>query len=225
MQHWHLVNVRGLVYGLLAFMVGGIAYSCFEDTKTMPEALIMIRQTYGLRAMIFLFTALFTGPLFYVLPWLPLKAHLLKGRRAVGVSAFVFAFLHSLCYLVPVLMRNWRELYTPGTLWWCGLALGAVATLDMAALAITSRDKAVHSMGPKRWKRWHNTAHLLLFVVLIHAIFNGIDFGVNHAPDVKGEADYGCLIGFSIAALIWLVLFILRKKSLQWTPRALRRIK
>lgn len=94
-------------------MVFGIAWSCWEEAKTVTEALIMIRQTYGLRALIFLFTALFTGPLFYVLPWLPLKAYFLKGRRAVGVSAFVFAFLHSLCYLVPVLVRNWRELYAP----------------------------------------------------------------------------------------------------------------
>ena len=38
MQRWHLLNVRAIVYGLLAFMVFGIAYSCFEDAGGPPDS-------------------------------------------------------------------------------------------------------------------------------------------------------------------------------------------
>lgn len=77
-----------------------------------------------------------------MLPRLPLKAQLGLARQAIGVAAFTFAMFHMLAYLVPVLMRNWRELFTPGILWACGLALGAVAPFNgMALLAFTSRDK------------------------------------------------------------------------------------
>src|SRR5215471_13493884 len=64
---------------------------------------------------------LFPGPLNFVLPWLPIRAHPVLGRRALGVSCFILATLHMICYLGPTIRRNWRELYTPGKLWITGV--------------------------------------------------------------------------------------------------------
>ncbi len=46
-----------------------------------------------------LLASVFLGPLTTVLPRLPFKASLLYGRRAVGVSAAVFALIHVIAYL------------------------------------------------------------------------------------------------------------------------------
>jgi hypothetical protein len=43
-------------------------------------------------------------------------------------------------------------------------------------------------------------------VVLLRAAVVGTDFGLNHAPDVHGEADQGALIVFAVLMLVWLGL-------------------
>src|SRR5437016_11421221 len=99
--------------------------------------------------------------------------------------------MHVVCYLGPTSYWDWRALYTPGGSWVIGLALGVVLFANMAVLAFTSRNDAVRRLGPKRWKKWHKSVYLILPATLIHAVFLGIDFGVNHGPDVKAEADAG----------------------------------
>lgn len=212
-----------MIYALTAVSPIGVAASCAYGATNLTETLIAARQLYGLWALGFLLAAMSIGPLTSILPWLPLKAHLVKGRRAVGVSAFIFAALHSSCYLIPVILRNWRELYAPGWLWISGLLLGLLGSIDLLVLTCTSRDKAVRSLGPKRWKRWHKSVYFLLLVVLLHALFNGSDFGVNRPPDVKVEADMGMLFTFISLSALWLAMFILRVKNIKWTPQFIQR--
>ena len=139
------------------------------------------------------------------------------GRRAIGVSAFAFAAAHVVCYAVPVALRNWREFYTPGPMWIAGLIISLCAFIDISVLALTSRDAAVKRMGGRRWKWWHRTVYGLLAAVLIHALFNGSDFGVNRAPDVRGEADAGALVGFGVVVAFWVFIFGLRKRGVRLT--------
>jgi DMSO/TMAO reductase YedYZ heme-binding membrane subunit len=174
------------------------------------------RELYGLWALGLLIAAMITGPLVFVVPWLPLKGHLMIARRAFGVSAFVLATLHLGTYLGPILYRNWHELYSPGKLWVAGLLLGLPLYVDMALLAITSRDSAVRQLGPRRWKTWHRTVYLALPIALVHATFLGADFGVNKGPDVPGQPDAGSLIGMLAAAGAWLLFFYLRKRRIRW---------
>jgi DMSO/TMAO reductase YedYZ heme-binding membrane subunit len=175
-----------------------------------------MREFYGLWALALLITAMAPGPLTFVLPWLPMKGHLMLARRAFGVSAFVLATLHACTYIGPTAYRNWRELYTPGSLWIAGLGLGLLLYIDMALLAFTSRDSAVRRLGPQRWKKWHRTVYLLLPLALIHATFLGVDFGLNKGPDVPGQPDAGSLIGMLLAAGTWFLLFYLRRRRIRF---------
>lgn len=220
---WHLRKIRGLVYIALVITIAGIAIFSAQDAANAKLAWVEARQYYGLLALIMLLVAMAPGPLTYVLPWLPLKGYLVRGRRAFGVSAFVLAVCHVSCYLGPVLYRNWHEVFSPGKLWILGLAIGVVMFCDMGFLAITSRDKAVRQLGPHRWKTWHRTVYILLPLALIHAVCVGADFGVNKAPDVTGDADAGSLIGMLIASAVWLALFIMRKKRIRIQIPALNR--
>ena len=203
------IAVTGAIIGI------GIM-SAFEPTTV--AAFIAARQVYGLTAMGILLGACLIGPLTWVFPRMPLNGVLRAGRRAIGVSAFVIAIPHVACYLGPVLLQNWRNLYEPGLLWVVGLVLGLLAFLDLSMLAWTSRDAAVKAMGGKRWKRLHRTVYIATPILFLHALFVGTDFGF--ATPANGEADYGSLIAFSILTAAWLVLAWLRHRGIRWPARS-----
>jgi methionine sulfoxide reductase heme-binding subunit len=213
-------HIRSIVYfAALASGAGVIAVSVGDDLAT---TLVQARELLGLWALALLLSSMMLGPLVALFPRLPLRAHLLYARRAVGVSACAFAVAHVICYLASPLRRGWRELYTPGIMWVVGLLLGFLALSIMVALAITSRDAAVKRMGGRRWKRLHRLIYPLLGLVLIHAVLVGADFGLSRGPDVTASPDAGALIGFSIFAALWGILFALRWRRRKEKARPVR---
>jgi len=223
MRHWYFRHARSLVYfgfGVAAISIAVLAYSDSQDTG---GALVEARQEYGLWALALLLASMIIGPIVSVLPWLPLKAPLMYARRAVGVSAILMAALHVACYVTSFLRRSWHELYSPGVRWVLGLLLGLTALALMAMLALTSNDAAVRRMGGRRWKRLHRAVYALLGIVLLHAMLNGADFGLARAPDVTASPDAGALFGFLAVAIAWLILFVLRRWRIRWTPGVLKR--
>jgi len=210
---WHTRHFRGLIYAACGLSIIGVGISCVWDAPNWSAALIAARQLYGLWALGLLIGTMTIGPLLAVFPRIPLKSQLAMGRRALGICSSIFALFHTACYLVPTLLKNWRLLYQPGAFWIVGLVFGLVAAAIMLALAVTSRDRVVVSMTPKRWKKLHRTIYILLPLTIIHSVFVGSDFGVNHAPDVSTEPDMGALIGFSVVSAAWLILFVLRLKK------------
>ena len=218
MRVWHFRYARGLIYIGAFAAIAGIVVSAKWGEHNLPSALISTRQFFGLWAFGFLIASMLLGPLTFVLPWIPLRTSLMYGRRAVGVSALLFAVLHVASYFWSVLRRNWREIYTPGTIWFVGLVLGIFALIILIALGFTSRDSAVKRMGGRKWKKLHRTVRIALLLVLIHAIFVGADFGFNHAPDLKGDADFGCLFAFTSLAVAWAILSFARHRGWRWTP-------
>lgn len=216
---WHVRNIRKLIYTLLGFTAVWIAYSSVSGAATATQAWVSARESYGLWALALLVASMLPGPLNFVLAWLPIRAHLVLGRRALGVSCFTLATLHMICYLGPTIRRNWHELYTPGKLWITGVVIGLVLFGGMGILAFTSRNTAVRQLGPRRWKRLHKSVYWLLPLGLLHAILLGADFGVNKGPDVTAEVDAGSLVTMLLVAGAWLGFFVLRSRRVRWTPR------
>ncbi len=208
-----------MVYAGAGIAIVGVIVASAWGQADFGRVLVDTRELFGLWALGLLVASMLLGPLTSVFPWIPLKSPLMYARRAIGVSALVFALLHVVAYLWSVLRRDWHELYTPGALWVAGLILGILASLDMLALGVTSRDSSVRKMGGRRWKRLHRTIYPLLAIVLLHALFVGADFGINRAPDVRGEADAGALVTFASLTAAWVVLFLLRRRKLHWIPR------
>jgi methionine sulfoxide reductase heme-binding subunit len=220
MATWQTRYTRPVLYIAGFAAMAGVGVAAAMENAGMR--LVVARQLFGLWALGLVFASMLIGPLTAVLPWLPIKPALLHGRRVVGILAACFAAAHVTCYLWSVLARDWHELYRPGVLWVIGLALGLIALTDLAILALTSRDSAVRKMGGQRWKRLHATVYTAMFVILIHAVCVGADFGVSRAPDVQGEGDVGCLIGFACLAAGWVVFFLLRRVGKKWTPGFMR---
>lgn len=208
----HLRHLRAIVYLTVLLIAGATVVGSFIDKEWDGGAgLLEATQFLGLEALGLLLASMAIGPLTAVFPRVPFRARLQLARRAVGVSAYLLAGLHAMLYLVPALLRDWHELLDPGWSWTVGLALGAAASTALLALAVTSRDAAVRSMGGRRWKRLHRLVYLALPLALAHAVLVGSDFALR--PSLREvEGDAGCLVGFSIATAAWLVLFVLRAR-------------
>jgi methionine sulfoxide reductase heme-binding subunit len=121
-----------------------------------------IRET-GEWALRWLWAALAITPLRTLLS----EPALLRFRRALGVTAFVYALVHFLAYagadkgfvvddiLQDVLKRNF-------------ILVGAVALLLMAPLAATSFNAAVRALGGRRWQMLHKLTYAVALLVLLH---------------------------------------------------------
>jgi sulfoxide reductase heme-binding subunit YedZ len=209
----HLRHLRAVVYAKVLLLAAATVAGSFVDKDwDGGPALLESTQFLGLEAFGLLLASMTVGPLTAVFPRIPWRGRLQLARRALGVSAFLLAGLHAMLYLVPALLRDWRELLDPGWSWTVGLGLGATAGTLLLALAVTSRDAAVRSMGGRRWKRLHRLVYLALPLVFAHAVLVGSDFALRPAlREVEGDA--GCLVGFGIATTIWLTMFVMRARA------------
>lgn len=115
----------------------------------------------GLWAIRLLFVSLAVTPLRTVLDW----PRLLDVRRMIGVAAFAYAFVHLFLYaadqsfaLGKVVSEIALRIY---------LTIGFTALLGLAALAVTSTDRAVRRMGP-RWRQLHRAAYVIGLLAAVH---------------------------------------------------------
>ena len=212
---------RPLIYA--ASSVAAIAIGLISASDRFGQRLVTARELFGLWALGLLLASLIIGPLFAVVPRLPLRSPIMYGRRALGIVSFIFAVIHVGCYLWPLLGTQWFQLFTPGLIWVAGLVIGLFAFTDMALLAFTSTDRSVKRLGGRAWKRIHRTVYYLLIAVLVHAVLVGADFGLTRPIDVHSEPDAGALVSFIAVTLVWAVVFYLRSRGFRlWTGTAAR---
>ena len=82
-------------------------------------------------------------------------------RQAIGVTAFIYAFLHLLFFCVDKgFMETFKEF---------GNILGLIATVVMLVLAITSNKRSMKFLR-KSWKRVHRFAYLARILAILHMV-------------------------------------------------------
>jgi ferredoxin-NADP reductase/DMSO/TMAO reductase YedYZ heme-binding membrane subunit len=120
-------------------------------------------RTTGVLSLIFLVLTLAVTPLSRMTGW----GWLGQFRRMLGLYAFCHAGLHFLIFF-------WfdREASVPGTLAEIALRtylmVGMVGLLLMAPLAITSTDRMIKRLGPKRWKLLHRLTYIVALAGALH---------------------------------------------------------
>jgi sulfoxide reductase heme-binding subunit YedZ len=92
---------------------------------------------------------------------------LLRHRRALGVTTFLYAVMHFLSYawldkglvlddiVRDVLKRNF-------------ILVGMLALILMTPLALTSFNRAIKAMGGKRWQALHKLVYAVALLGLLH---------------------------------------------------------
>lgn len=133
---------------------------------------IRLEQSYGFIAMLLLYAAILASPLTKVFPNLPGKNAYLHARRAIGVSAFYYAFLHVYITFFQQLSGFGGIKYLNTTYSW-SLLFGIFTLGILFIMAATSFDVVVARMGYKHWKLLHRLVYLASSALLLHIILIG----------------------------------------------------
>lgn len=122
----------------------------------------LIRET-GEWALRWLWACLAITPLRQVLQ-LPA---LLRFRRALGVTAFVYGVIHLLAY--AGLDQGWQiDAIVKDVFKRNFILVGVLALLAMTPLALTSFNRAVRALGGRRWQALHRLVYAVAVLVLLH---------------------------------------------------------
>lgn len=159
------------------------------------EALIKETGEWALR---WLWASLAITPL---RTWLTMPA-LLRFRRALGVTAFVYAALHFLAY--AWLDKGWvLDDIIKDTLKRNFIFVGVLALVLMTPLALTSFNRAVKALGGPRWRLLHRLAYVVALLALLHFFWKKA--GKNDFAEVSVYAGIlAVLLGWRFGTSRWL---------------------
>lgn len=128
---------------------------------------IRTQQVFGLASIVLLYVAVLLTPLSKLAKNIPGMPALLFARRAIGVSAFYFAALHTIIVLVGQ-VGGWSGILLLPSRFKFAFILGGIALLILMLMAATSFDKAIKAMTFPRWKFLHRFVYLAGITVIIH---------------------------------------------------------
>ncbi len=125
-----------------------------ELPKEVTGAQMAVKET-GEWAIRWLVIVLSLTP-FTILTKIKSRLHV---RQAVGITAFVYAFLHLLFFCIDKgFIETFKEF---------GNILGLIATLFMFVLAITSNKQSMKYLR-RKWKKIHKLAYLTGILAILH---------------------------------------------------------
>ena len=183
---------KPLLMLLLALPAVWLIYAAFNDLLGANPAEALTRQTgdWTLRGLC------------VVLAITPLREltgtpALLRFRRTLGVSTFIYACLHMLCYAWfdqgLAFDDIWRDILKRPFIW-----LGFGGLLAMLPLALTSFNAAIRWMGVKRWQTLHRLVYAVAVLAVLH--FFWMRAGKNDFTEVLV---YAAVLGILLAWRIW----------------------
>jgi sulfoxide reductase heme-binding subunit YedZ len=121
-----------------------------------------IEHRLGLLALQFLLASLCITPLHW------LGVNLMRYRRALGLTAFLYATLHLLSWVVFDMDLRWQEI-TADIFRRPYIIVGMLAFVAMLPLALTSNRAAIRALGAF-WPRLHRLGYLALLLAGLHFV-------------------------------------------------------
>jgi sulfoxide reductase heme-binding subunit YedZ len=95
------------------------------------------------------------------------KINLVKFRRAIGVMAFLYTFLHLSSYLWLdqgfIVSEIWKDIVKRPY-----ITFGMASALMMLPLAITSNNWSIRKLGPMKWNKLHKLVYLAGIGAVMH---------------------------------------------------------
>jgi len=171
---------RLILWALLALPAGVIAARYATDAMGYGEVI----HATGVWSVRLLIVTLAASPLRLAFPRAAWAMWLVRRRRDFGVATFGYALFHLAVYLarkaeLPILIV--REGLEPG------MAVGWIAFLAFAALAITSNDAAVRGLG-RGWKGLHRLVYPAAILTAAHWLMTAFELrdGLIHAAILAG---------------------------------------
>ena len=94
--------------------------------------------------------------------------NLIRFRRAIGLTAFFYVFLHLLVWLVldvQILSEIWADIIKRPY-----ITIGMIAFTLMIPLAVTSNNLSIRKLGPKRWRQLHKLTYAAGILGALHFV-------------------------------------------------------
>lgn len=170
------LNLR--FYILVSSLLVSIGVIGLTRIMVASDQLFYIRseQIFGLLSILYWYLALIISPLNKVTGKRSYTDSLVFSRRAIGVSAGYFALLHSG-------IATWGQLGGIGALqslpskFKISLLLGGVALFVLIIMMLTSFDRVVRVMTPRRWKLLHRLTYVGGIAAVLHIWLIGSHIG------------------------------------------------
>ncbi len=171
-MHSLLKNIRFYVLTSGILLSFGIYFFIVTVTQAGVIQVIKLEQIYSFLSLVYLYFSLLAGPFCYRFHSFPWREEYLKARRAIGVLAFYFAFLHFVLTFFGQL-DGFSGLGFLDNKYLLALFLGAVGLLILFLLTVTSLDYAVKKMKFKNWKLLHRLVYFAGILILVHVLMLG----------------------------------------------------
>lgn len=141
-------------------------------------------KTLGLCGYFLICISLIIGPLSVIKP--TEFVQLIEPRRAVGLTAFVFALFHYALVAGGYFGFDFNALFSyPSNI------IGFVGLMTLVLLAAASNDYSMKLLGPVNWKRIQMVNYLTFIIVSVHFILV-----------LKGDILSNALLGLGLITII-----------------------
>ncbi len=208
---WLVQKARIVVYLIALLLIAVVWFSFSKNgSANMPMS-----NAFGYLAFTFLSLALIVTPIRTIWPRFELNSSLYMARRAIGVSAFVFAVFHYITQLsvnfnndVPALFSL---MFSAAGTW---LLVGYIALVILFILFATSFDFAVKKLG-NHWFTLHKLVYLAYLFIFLHAYRIGVDFANGMLNAYSGSFIAIAIITLILEAVRLYVVFTRKKQEAQ----------
>ncbi len=158
---------------------------------------IRMQQAFGFVSLLYWYAALVISPLSKVLGKEGRMQYVIFARRAIGVVAAYFAFLHAAIAFWAQIGGVHGLAFLPDRFKW-SLGFGLIGLIILGAMAATSFDKIIRHMTLRRWKWLHRLGYIGGVLVLLHVWMIG-----THVA----SANFQTVIVLMLIFLSWLEAF------------------
>ena len=154
-----IIYVIGAAYALWQFWL-----ALNQIGPYLVEPINVLERAYGEVALIFLVVGLTVTPL---RNWT--GVNLLKFRRAIGVTAFLYVLAHFLVFAVldvQSVSRVWTEIVKRPY-----VTVGMASFLMLIPLAVTSNNLSVRKLGAASWRKMHKLTYPAAILGAVHYLW------------------------------------------------------
>lgn len=180
---WLLIALPGLYWLVLPYFTD--CYGAKFWSKTTKNS--------GIIAVSLFVLSLAINPLRILFEQVDLFKLLMRYRRNLGVAVFIYAAIHTFCFLMKKGFGQEALNYLLHPV----IVPGLIAFLIFIPLTITSNNYFVRKLGHKKWSRLHELAYLAEILVFIHMI---LQFGNTQ------------LLGLALFIPLFTIQYLRRKK-------------
>jgi len=162
MQGWRQRLIYAAVWLACAWPLASLVLAGFQGTLGVNPIETLIRSL-GEWALRFLLIGLAITPAARLLR----QPQLIRYRRTVGLWAFAYVCLHLLSYAGLDHLFAWRTIVND-VIRRPYITIGMTAFVLLIPLAVTSTNRLMRRLGPKRWKRLHQLVYLIAILGVVH---------------------------------------------------------